>query len=104
MAGLYRPPQGGLSPAQVARLIAEENTRRLIRLGNEALRCTPMSLNPSIILTSASSVAFTLIHAVRRAPKDITTWRSDSWQWAEPLRIHGVSVQQALELPWSLVG
>ncbi|KAK9906560.1 hypothetical protein WJX75_004165 [Coccomyxa subellipsoidea] len=36
--GLYRPPQGGLSPAQVARLIAEENTRRLIRLGNETLK------------------------------------------------------------------
>ncbi|CAL8462070.1 g1601 [Coccomyxa elongata] len=36
--GSYKPPQGGLSSAQMARLIAEENTRRLIRLGNETLR------------------------------------------------------------------
>ncbi|CAK0771426.1 hypothetical protein CVIRNUC_003859 [Coccomyxa viridis] len=32
--GRYRPPDMGLSKAQVARLIAEENTRRLIRMGN----------------------------------------------------------------------
>ena len=37
--GTYAPPQAGLSGPQVARLIAEENTRRLLRLGNEMLRC-----------------------------------------------------------------
>ena len=42
-SGSYKPPQGGLTSAQVARLIAEENTRRLIRLGNETLRYSPPS-------------------------------------------------------------
>ena len=37
--GTYAPPQAGLSGPQAARLIAEENTRRLLRLGNEMLRC-----------------------------------------------------------------
>ena len=36
--GPYMPPGAGLSGRQVARLIAEENTRRLLRLGNEMLR------------------------------------------------------------------
>jgi len=35
--GRYRPPNTGLSKAQVARLTAEENTRRLIRLGNSMI-------------------------------------------------------------------
>lgn len=37
-AGKYRLPDTGLSKAQVARLIAEENTRRLIRLGNGMIK------------------------------------------------------------------
>lgn len=37
-AGKFRPPDTGLSKAQVARLIAEENTRRLIRLGNGMIK------------------------------------------------------------------
>lgn len=38
-AGAYSVPAAGLSKAQVARLLAEENTRRLLRVGHETLRC-----------------------------------------------------------------
>ena len=37
-AGPYRPQQPGLSKAQEARLIAEENTRRLLRLSSQAIK------------------------------------------------------------------
>jgi hypothetical protein len=38
LSGRYRPPDTGLSKAQIARLTAEENTRLLIRLGNSMIK------------------------------------------------------------------
>lgn len=38
-AGPYHAPTAGLSRGQVARLIAEENTRRLLRVGHATLKC-----------------------------------------------------------------
>ena len=44
-AGPYRPQQPGLSKAQEARLIAEENTRRLLRLSSQAIKYALSPLN-----------------------------------------------------------